>query len=144
MEGTTMTDPAPDHAVPTARRPREGGQALVEFALVLPILCVLLFGVMQFGIAFWTYQQVSAAASEGARKAAVSRTSPTRTSDITTAARSSAPNLTSSSMGVTATSAWTAGSPVTVRVTYPVNITIMGQTLFNSNVSISRTARVEQ
>ena len=30
------------------------GQALVEFALVLPVLVLIMLGVMQFGILFWT------------------------------------------------------------------------------------------
>jgi Flp pilus assembly protein TadG len=30
------------------------GQALVEFALVLPLLVLILMGVMQFGLLFWT------------------------------------------------------------------------------------------
>jgi len=30
------------------------GQALVEFALVMPILVLIMLGVMQFGILFWT------------------------------------------------------------------------------------------
>ena len=30
------------------------GQALVEFALVLPLLILILMGVMQFGLLFWT------------------------------------------------------------------------------------------
>ena len=38
-----------------SRRARdERGQALVEFALVLPILVMIMLGVMQFGILFWT------------------------------------------------------------------------------------------
>jgi hypothetical protein len=38
-----------------SRRARDDrGQALVEFALVLPILVMIMLGVMQFGILFWT------------------------------------------------------------------------------------------
>jgi hypothetical protein len=38
-----------------SRRARDDrGQALVEFALVLPILVLIMLGVMQFGILFWT------------------------------------------------------------------------------------------
>jgi Flp pilus assembly protein TadG len=37
------------------RRSRDTrGQALVEFALVLPLLVLILMGVMQFGLLFWT------------------------------------------------------------------------------------------
>jgi Flp pilus assembly protein TadG len=33
----------------------DNGQTMVEFALVLPILLVLLFGIIQFGITFKDY-----------------------------------------------------------------------------------------
>ena len=51
----------------------ERGQAMVEFALVLPILMALLLGIIQFGIVFNNYITLTDAARAGARKAAVSR-----------------------------------------------------------------------
>ena len=47
------------------------GAAAVEFALVLPVLVVLLFGMVQFGIAYDAQLKVTHAAREGARMAAV-------------------------------------------------------------------------
>jgi Flp pilus assembly protein TadG len=49
------------------------GQALVEFALVLPLLAGLLFGILQFGLIFNNYVDLTDAVRAGARKAAVSR-----------------------------------------------------------------------
>ena len=43
---------------------------MVEFALVIPILCVVLFGVIQFGILYKNYVTLTDAARIGARKAA--------------------------------------------------------------------------
>ena len=51
----------------------ERGQTLVEFAALLPVLCLLLFGIIQFGVAFHDYLTVTDASRVGARKAAVSR-----------------------------------------------------------------------
>src|SRR6478752_8302194 len=51
----------------------ERGQAMVEFALVLPILMALLLGIIQFGIVFNNYITLTDATRAGARKAAVSR-----------------------------------------------------------------------
>lgn len=131
---------------PAAVRSRgdERGQATVEFAMMLPIICILLFAIIQFGMAFWTYQQVSAAASEGARRGAVSRASTSRTTDIQQAARAASPNLVSSSMNVASSSTWLPGAPLTVTVTYPVQVRIMAITFFDDRLSVSRTARVEQ
>ena len=51
----------------------EQGQSMTEFALALPILALLLFAVIQFGIAFNNYVTLTDATRAGARKAAVSR-----------------------------------------------------------------------
>ena len=47
---------------------RERGQSLVEFALVLPILLILLLGITDFGLAFYGMVTVNTAAREGARQ----------------------------------------------------------------------------
>ena len=49
----------------------QDGAAAVEFALLLPLLVVLLFGFIQFGTAFNTKIQATNAAREGARMAVV-------------------------------------------------------------------------
>lgn len=49
----------------------ERGASVVEFALVISLLFLLLFGIIQFGIAFNRYQGLQAAGREGARIAAV-------------------------------------------------------------------------
>jgi Flp pilus assembly protein TadG len=54
------------------KRASEQGTALAEFALVLPLLLILLFGIVEFGIAFNRAQAVEAAAREGARLASIS------------------------------------------------------------------------
>jgi Flp pilus assembly protein TadG len=62
----------------SARSPRrESGQALVEFALVLPILMLLVMGIIDFGFAFNQWNTAQNAAREGARIAAVSRSEST-------------------------------------------------------------------
>ena len=122
----------------------ERAQATVEFAMILPILCLILFAVVEFGMAFWTYQQVSAAASEGARRAAVSRTFGNRDTLVRDAARAASPGLTASSMNVTTTSTWDPGDPVRVVVTYPEDITILGISMFDRDLRVERTMRVEQ
>jgi Flp pilus assembly protein TadG len=51
----------------------EDGVALVEFALVLPVLALLLFGMLDFGKAFNYWIDETHLANEGARFAAVNR-----------------------------------------------------------------------
>jgi hypothetical protein len=49
----------------------DGGQATVELALVLPLVCLLLLAVVQVGVIVHTQLVVVHAAREGARAAAV-------------------------------------------------------------------------
>jgi len=46
------------------------GQALVEFALVLPILVLILLGIMQFGLLFWGQITLTQVARDAGRWAA--------------------------------------------------------------------------
>lgn len=53
---------------------RERGAAAVEFAIILPLLVVLVFGIVQFALAYNRAQGLHAAAREGARVAALPQT----------------------------------------------------------------------
>ena len=52
-----------------ARRNR--GQSVIEFALILPLLLVVLFGITEFGRAWMTVNILTSAAREGCRLAVV-------------------------------------------------------------------------
>jgi len=49
----------------------EQGTAVVEFALVLPILLVIVFGIIEFGFIFYNKAMITNASREGARRAIV-------------------------------------------------------------------------
>jgi Flp pilus assembly protein TadG len=49
----------------------EDGAAAVEFALIVGLLAILVFGLLEYGLAFWQVQNLRASAREGARVAAV-------------------------------------------------------------------------
>ncbi|MCX7622281.1 MAG: pilus assembly protein [Thermomicrobium sp.] len=53
------------------RRRRFIGQNLVEFAIVAPLLFLFILGIMEFGWAFYVHSELTNAAREGARYAAV-------------------------------------------------------------------------
>lgn len=63
------------HAASWARVGRgQAGASAVEFAIVLPVLVLLLFGVIQFGLAYNRQQGLNAAVREGARLASIGGT----------------------------------------------------------------------
>jgi Flp pilus assembly pilin Flp len=49
----------------------EEGAAVVEFALVMPILALIIFGIIDFGRAFYTVNNIISAVREGARYGAI-------------------------------------------------------------------------
>lgn len=49
----------------------EDGAAVVEFALVMPILALIIFGIIDFGRAFYTVNNIISAVREGARYGAI-------------------------------------------------------------------------
>jgi hypothetical protein len=53
------------------------GQTLVEFALCIPLLALLLFGIIQYGFIFYTYISLKNASAVGARYATLSNPKPT-------------------------------------------------------------------
>ncbi len=52
------------------------GQSLVEFAMVLPLMLVLMFAITEFGRALWVKNELTQAAREGARAAVISTVAP--------------------------------------------------------------------
>jgi Flp pilus assembly protein TadG len=106
------------------------GQTMTEFALVLPILVVFLFGIIQFGIAFNNYVTITDAARAGARKAAVSREDPNRVTDCQGAVLAATDNLnmTQPGAGITCTfdPSIQQGTTVQVQVQYPYTIDLFG------------------
>ncbi len=60
--------------LPAVKNATARGQSLVEFALILPILILMLVGVLDFGRAIYAYNTINNAAREGARLAIVDQT----------------------------------------------------------------------
>jgi len=121
----------------------EKGQSLTEFALALPILALLLFAVIQFGIVFNNYVTLVDATRAGARKGAVARRLPNPASATVSAVRNSATDLKQSDLGVTVTSTWQPAADVKVVATYPYQISLLGMVVKSGSLSSTTTERVE-
>lgn len=147
------------------RRAREEqGQALVEFALVLPLLIVLVMGILQFGIIYNRYITLTDAVRVGARNLSLQRSStstdPCDPAINATVAAGSDISLIASHVSVTWASgststcgsgsagSYTGGSETegdagTVTATTPYTISIMGIPVYSGNLSASATDSVE-
>jgi Flp pilus assembly protein TadG len=121
----------------------EQGQSLTEFALALPVLALLLFAVIQFGITFNNYVTLTDATRAGARKAAVSGKAPNPSGTCASAIRSSAKDLKQSDLDASCSSTWRPGSDVTVTATYPYKISLLGMVVKSGRLSSTTLERVE-
>lgn len=105
----------------TGRAGRRSGQGLVEFALVFPILIVLLLGVVEVGRAIFAFNTVAEAAKTAARVAIVNQ-------DLTTIQSAVINDQRIAWLGLTATNVpaptygcvapYSIGCIVTTKVTY--------------------------
>ena len=120
----------------------ERGQTTTEFALVLPVLALLLFGIIQFGIAFNNYLTLTDAVRASARKAAVSRLSQNRIGDTRAEFEAAATNLNPVPVP-DVTSTWEPGSKVTVSASFPYEIQLLGLVVLNGDLKSQTTERVE-
>lgn len=57
-----------------SKRTERRGQSMVEFALILPIFVLLVFGILDLGRGVYAYHTLNNAATEGARVAIVNQT----------------------------------------------------------------------
>jgi Flp pilus assembly protein TadG len=127
------------------RKRNENGQALVEFALVAPILFLILFGIVQFGIAFMHSVTLTDAVRAGARKAAVSRTATDPAQTTKNAVLGAASDLDASTLSprISVSSTWQPGDNVTVNATYPYKISLLGIVVASGDLHSTTTERVE-
>ena len=125
------------------------GQAVTEFAFVLPILALLLFGIVQLGVVFNHYVTVTDAARAGARKAAVGRhildAGGNPAADAEAEVRASASDLDQAQLQVNVNplGGWSQGSDVSVTATYPYQVSLLGIVVSSGNLTTTTRERVE-
>lgn len=126
----------------SAERYGHDGQALVEFAVILPLLLVIVVGAVDLGRLFYLDVAVSNAAREGVRAASISDKSD---GDVRNAARmevSSAFTITDSDIAIDPSAPRLPGHPVTVTVSYgfaPVTPILSGL-MGSPTITVTRSA----
>jgi Flp pilus assembly protein TadG len=111
-----------------------GGSTAVEFALVMPALCTLVFGVMEFGRLAWTQAALNFAVDEAARCASVTpATCGTSNQTATYAAAEIGSYVPSSAFALTTTAC---GAKVTATFAYP----FIATGLFSATPTLSASA----
>ena len=121
----------------------DDGQAFVEFALVLPILVLLILGITQFGLAFRNYIAITDAARVGARAAAVKRTSgPCAAASTAIQNTVSAGQWSQISSRITCVPGTNVGDQVSITINYPYSIGLPGISV-SGNLTANAKERME-
>jgi Flp pilus assembly protein TadG len=127
------------------RWPKDSGAEAAEFAMVLPVLLLLLTGITQFGVTLYNYEMLTGGVRAASRNFAISFGTTTPWSGTKTVLTNASPGLNATTLGnnmilqvngticssdIACTSAITtaraAGDATgTVKATYPCNIQIM-------------------
>jgi Flp pilus assembly protein TadG len=119
----------------------ESGSAVVEFALLLPILLLVLLAVVQIGVLANDRLLLAQAARAGAREAAVQEDEVA----VREAATSAATGLDPERLRLEVGRAGARGSPVTVSLSYDVPIVgVLAGWLLPATVTISTNATARQ
>ena len=113
----------------TRGRRLDRGQSLIEFAFVVPILLVLVFGIVEFGNAWRHYQLVTNTAREGARLAVLPSTTDAEV-QAAIDARLDGSGLDAGqatvTLGLCSGGGGCTGVPDTVTVSYPYQFVFLG------------------
>ena len=114
---------------------------MAEFALVLPLLALLLFGVIQFGLVFQNYVTLTDAVRAGSRQAAVGRHLDDPIGAAEERVRESAANLDQVKLEVDVDppAVWEPGADVTVEATYPYSINLLGIVVASGDLTCKTT-----
>lgn len=110
----------------TAVRGNDHGAAAVEFALLLPLLLLIVFGLIQFGVAYNAQLALTAGAREGVRALAINPGGAS-VSDAVARTKSAAVPLSAGAISVATTSCPSVPSSTdkaTVTATYPYNASV--------------------
>lgn len=117
---------------------KENGQSTVEFALVLPVVLILILGLLQVAVLARDQIMVMGAAREGVREAIVTPDQ----GAITSAARGAAPGL---NLDVKVTRGTERGDSAKVNVSAPpAKLPIVGEIVAGMNLKASATMRMEK
>ena len=158
----TITSPGTEHIDPAVspdqtdtatgkRRERGRGQALVEFAIVLPVFFLVVAGMFDLGLGIYSDLTLVNAAREGARRGVID---PGNTSAVETRVRAMSTNLDDSKLNVSVTcerevsgtfvpcsgQQWLPGDATHVKVDYKHSVFF--PVLFGTEIPLSSESRM--
>jgi Flp pilus assembly protein TadG len=134
------------------------GVSAIEFAIISPVLFMIVIGIFQFSVAMNQYLTLTNAVAQGALTLALSRGTATPYGSTTTAIAAAAPGLapaqttitvkingTACTSDATCLPSMIAGQSAVVKATYPCNLTVLGHNYAPNGCNLSaQTAQMIQ
>lgn len=108
------------------RARKEDGQALVEFAITLPLLLLLLLGIVDFARAWNVYQVLTDAGREGTRNAVVDNGSTQADVKLIIRTAAARAGISLSDSDITIAEGAGRGDPTTITISYQHNLRFVG------------------
>ncbi|MGZ5904929.1 MAG: TadE/TadG family type IV pilus assembly protein [Reyranella sp.] len=136
----------------------DDGVSAIEFAIISPVLLLIVTGIFKFGVAMNHSLSLTNAVAQGALTLALSRGTTTPYSSTTGAIGAAAPNLvpaqttitvkingTACTSDATCVTLMVAGQTAVVKATYPCDLTVMGHNYASSGCNLTaQTAQMIQ
>ena len=150
-----LLSPVPGRAGRRSVWRREDGQTLVEFALVLPVLLLILTAILKFGLMFNHYITLTDAVRSGARTLALGRGlpgDPCNPAILQAVGSATGLNLQAGDLATTFSGAetcmtgqgWFQGDQATLTGTYGCDLTVLGINFFpGCHLTVSATEAIE-
>lgn len=129
----------------------ERGQSIVEFAILLPVLALVLVGVIQVGLYLLTDVDLSSGTREAGRMLTNSKNDSAAIQDVENRLAQNVnaeidPNKLKYSFNPApagSTPLWPSGTTVTMTVTYPLQLNVMGIGVGGSNMTSTAQVRIQ-
>lgn len=121
----------------------EKGQSLVEFALVIPVLILILLAIVDFGRVYHVYLTIDHAGREAARAASIGKDDGTVQSVAVNYSESI--NLTTGQVAISPSGTRSSGTEVKITITHPITFLtpVIGEIVGPLTLTDTTTMRVE-
>jgi Flp pilus assembly protein TadG len=129
----------------------ERGQVLLEFAVLMPVLLLLLVGVIEMGTWLWADVDLTAGTREAGRllsnstndSNAIQHVEDRLVQNLDSEINTSKLRYSFSPAPASSTPLWPSGTTVTMTVTYPDQLNVMGITASDPNMTASAQVRIQ-
>jgi Flp pilus assembly protein TadG len=110
--------------------------------MFVPVLCLILFGIVQFGTMIGTHMDLTSATRDAARRAVDARTESNPDQVVEDAFLASLDTTNETDVTVNVSGTWARDEQITVTSTLPYDLDIMGLVVWQGNLTAQSVVRI--